>query len=135
MTTADEVRELIVNTYPSDWIQFNSLGTWTFRDDVDLRIESDEKLDGRFEAPWTRQIQAQCQSYSYIVYYGGSPVEFHAIVGVDDFRAHIPMPQDPAGPHQPFTITPYQATLGRIITGDQQTFDAYLNRTGVEIQG
>jgi hypothetical protein len=135
MTTADDVRELITDTQPTDWIQFNSLGAWTFRDDGDLRIESNENLAGRCEASWTYQIQSRCQSYSYIVYYGESPVEYHAIVGVDDFRAHIPMPQEPTAPNQPFTITPYQATLGRIITGDPQTFDAYLSRTGIEIVG
>ena len=135
MTTAEDVRELVSGTYPADWIQFNSEGVWTFRDDVDLRIESSEKLDSRFEAPWTQGIQSRCQSYSYLVYYGDSPVEYHVVVGVDDFRAHIPMPQEPAGPNQPYTITPYQATLGRVITGDGQTFDAYLNRTRIEIRG
>jgi hypothetical protein len=134
MTTVEEVRDLVAGTYPSDWVQFNTMGEWTYRDDVALRIESEEQLDSRFEAPWTHAIQARCQSYGYVVYYGESPVEYHTVIGVDDFRAHVPMPQEPAGPNQPYTITPYQATLGRIITGDQQTFDAYLNRTGVEIR-
>lgn len=126
---------MVAGTYPADWIQFSSLGTWTFRDDVALRVESHEKLDARFEAPWTHNIQSQCQSHGYVVYYDGAPVEYHTVVGVDDFRAHIPLPQEPAGPNQPYTITPYQATLGRVITGDQQTFNAYLNRTGIEIRG
>lgn len=135
MTSASDVRELISGTDSDDWIQFNSMGTWTFREDVDLRIENHEQLESRFTAPWTHQIQSRCQSHGYLVYYGGSPVEYHTVVGVDDFRAYVPMPRDPTGPNQPYTITPYQATIGRIVTGDAQTFDAYLNRTGIEVRG
>lgn len=126
---------MVSDTQPDDWIQFNNMGTWTFRDDVSLRIESHEKLDSQFEAPWTYQIQSQCQHFSYLVYYGESPVEYHSVVSVDDFRAYIPMPRDPPNPNQPFTISPYQATVGRIVTGDSQTFNAYLNQTGIEISG
>lgn len=135
MTDADEIRETIAGSRPEDWVPFADMGIWTSRDDVDLRIARHNQIDPNFRAPWTEGIQAGSQSFSYIVYYGSSPVEYHVIVSVDEFRAHIPMPQDPNGPNQPFTITPYQADLGKIITRDEQTFNAYLNRTGIQIQG
>lgn len=135
VTSVAEVRQTIAESGAADWVQFNNIGTWTYREDVALRLVNHEQLESRFEAPWTAQIQSGCQSFGYLVYYGNSPVEYHVVVAVDDFRAFIPQPQPPNGPNQPFTITPYQATLGRIVTGDDQTFEAYLNRTGIEISG
>jgi hypothetical protein len=135
MTTLEEVQAMVAESGPEEWIPFNDMGTWTYQHDVALRIQRNEQLDANVQAPWTQHLQAASQSYSYLVYYWDSPVEYHTIVSVDNFRAHIPFPQQPEGPDEPFTITPYQGTLGRIITGDGQTFEAYLNNTGIEIQG
>jgi len=148
MTSLDDVRETITGTEHGEWIPFNEMGTWTYRDDVSLRIQRYEQLDSNFQAPWTQHLQSTSQSFGYVVYYGNSPVEYHTIVSVDNFRAHIPLPrqagtQQPAGGQQgqhgqpaggTYAITPYQATLGRIITGDDQTFEAYLSNTGVSVR-
>lgn len=134
MTSLDDVQTMVDESEPSDWIPFSDMGTWTYQHDVSLRIQRHEQLDANVQTQWTQHLQAASQSYSYLVYYRSSPVEYHTIVSVDNFRAHIPFPQQPQGPNEPFTITPYQATLGRIITGDAQTFEAYLNNTGIEIR-
>jgi hypothetical protein len=134
MTGADDVRELAAGSRPEDWIPFADMGVWTSREDVQLRLVRHNQLDAEYRAPWTESIQAGCQSFSYVLYYGNSPVEYHVIVSVDDFRAHVPMPPNAGDPDGPYTVTPYQADLGRIITRDEQTFNAYLNRTGVQIQ-
>lgn len=133
MTGLEDVRERITGSAPEEWIPFSDRGTWTYREDVDVRIQREEQLDPNLQTPWTQGLQAASQSHSYLVYYGSSPVEYHVIASVDNFRAHIPMPRQPDGPDDPFTITPYQATLGRIITGDDQTFEAYLSSTGIEV--
>ena len=142
MTSLDDVQERISGSDHGEWIPFTDMGTWTYRDDVQLRIQRYEQLDSNFQAAWTQHLQATSQSFGYVVYYGDSPVEYHTIVSVDNFRAHIPLPRQVGNPQQPpqgqqggtYTITPYQATLGRIITGDDQTFDAYLSNTGVTVQ-
>ena len=134
MTDRAAIREQIEDSSPADWIPFSDRGTWTFEADVALRIQREEQLDPNLQAPWTQQLQAVSQSFSYLVYYGNSPVEYHAIASVDNFRAHIPMPRQPTEQGEPYTITPYQATLGRIVTGEDQTFEAYLNRTGIEVR-
>lgn len=134
MTSIDEVQSLVGGSDHGEWIPFNDMGTWTYRDDVQLRIQRHEQLDANFQAPWTQHLQANSQRFGYVVYYGDSPVEYHTIVSVDNFRAHIPFPHQPQHGGSTYTITPYQATIGRIITGDDQTFDAYLNNTGVQIQ-
>lgn len=134
MTSYEGVRETVADSDIGDWIPFSEMGTWTYEHDVQLRIVRHEQLQQNFQAPWTAGLQAGSASYGYIVYYGNSPVEYHVVVSVDNYRAHIPQPQQPAGPNRPYTITPYQANLGRIVTGDRETFDAYCNRTGVEVQ-
>lgn len=134
MTALQDVRGTLGQSEPAAWIPFSEMGTWTFRDDVQLRIQRHEQLDPEFEAPWTRNVQGSTQTYGYLVYYGNSPVEYHTIAGVDSFRAHIPLPRQPSDPNQPYTITPYQATVGRIITGNAKTFEAYLDTTGIQVQ-
>jgi len=133
MTALTEIQDRIADSHPSDWISFSDVGTWTYRDDVHLRIQRQEQLNPNLQQPWTQPLQANSQSFSFLVYYGNSPVEYHAIASLDNFRAHVPMPRQPAGPNEPYTITPYQATLGRIITGNEETFRAYLQNTGIEI--
>lgn len=134
MTDLETVQTKIAGSAPGDWIPFADMGTWTYRDDVKLRIQRHEQLDDNLQTQWTQHLQGTSQSYSYLVYYGNSPVEYHTIASVDNFRAHIPVPRQPSGPNQPFTITEYQATLGRIITGDADMFRSYLNNTGIDIQ-
>lgn len=134
MTNLGDIRSMVGNSGPGDWIPFTDMGTWTFSHDVKLRIQRHEQLDANLETPWTQHLQAESQSYSYLIYYGNSPVEYHSIASVDNFRAHIPFPQQPSGPNQPYTISEYQATLGRIITGNPETFRAYLKNTGIEIR-
>jgi hypothetical protein len=124
MTTLEEVQTMVAESRPDEWSPFNDIRTWTYQHDVALRIQRTEQLDANVQAPWTQHLQAASQSYSYLVYYWDSPVEYHTIVSVDNFRAHIPFPQQPQGPSGPFTIT-----------GDAQTFEAYLNNTGMDIQG
>lgn len=134
MTELSEIQSKISGSGPEDWIPFSDMGTWTFRSDVALRIQRNEQLDANLQTPWTQHLQAVSQGYSYLVYYENSPVEYHAIASVDNFRAHIPYPDQPSDPNQPYTISQYQATLGRIITGNEETFQAYLKNTGIEIR-
>jgi hypothetical protein len=134
MTTLGEVQTTIAESAPDDWIQFADMGTWTFRSDVQLRIQRHEQLNANLETPWTQHLQANSQSFSYLAYYGNSPVEYHTIASLDNFRAHVPFPQQPANPNEPYTISPYQATLGKIITGDEDMFRSYLNSTGIEVR-
>jgi hypothetical protein len=134
MTELGEIRSTVANSQTEDWVPFGNLGTWTYSDEVELRIVRGEQLDPNLEVPWTQHLQAASQSFAYHVYYDNSPVEYHEIASVDNFRAHIPLPRPPSNPNEPYTISPYQATVGRIITGDDQTFEAYLNNTGIEIR-
>lgn len=134
MPSADEISDTIEGTGPEDWIPFTDMGVWTYEDDVMLRIQRHEQLEAALQRPWTQHLQAESQSFSYLVYYGNSPVEYHGIASVDNFRAHIPLPAQPSDPNEPYTISEYQATLGRIITGNRETFNAYLKNTGIKIR-
>ena len=133
MTSYEDVREMVVESEFTDWIRFQNLGTWTFQPDVSLRLTQREQL-GQSQQPWTNQFQAQSVRYGYVIYYGNSPVEYHTIVGVDNNRAFVPEPTQPQAPGGDYTITPYQVSLGEIITGDPSTFDSYRSRAGIEIE-
>jgi len=133
MTSYDDVREQVAESELHEWIPFANRGVWTFQPDVTLRLVRENQIDQQYQQPWTNQIQGMNARFGYYLYYGNSPVEYHVIVSVDDGRAHIPEPQ--ADQNGQFTISEYDATLGRIVTGDAETFNAYLSRTGIEVQG
>lgn len=131
MTTADEVRELVRGSEFHEWVPFADKGTWTYQGDVALRIVREVQIDNRYQQPWTSGIQGQNSRWGYYVYYGPSPVGYHVVVSVDDGRAHIPEPgSDGTGG---VSISEYEANIGRIITGDRETFNAYLNRTNIAV--
>jgi len=131
MTTADEVHAIVEGSEFHDWIPFADRGTWTYQGDVALRIVRETQIDNRYQRPWTSQIQGNNARWGYYVYYGPSPVGYHVIVSVDGGRAHIPEPQqDQSGA---VSISEYEANLGRIITGDIETLNAYLNRTNITV--
>lgn len=134
MTSYEDVREMIVDSSFTDWIRFQNLGVWTFQPDVSLRLSQREQL-GQSQQAWTNQFQAQSVRYGYVIFYDNSPIEYHTVVGVDNNRAFVPEPSQPQSPSGNFAITPYQASLGKIITGDPGTFDSYLSRAGIVVQG
>lgn len=134
MTGVQEIQEKVAGSGPGEWVPFTDMGVWTYEDDVKLRIQRHEQLEADLQRPWTQHLQAPSQSFSYLIYYGNSPVEYHSIASVDNFRAHIPFPAQPSNPNEPYTISEYQATLGRIITGNVETFNAYLKNTGIKIR-
>jgi len=51
MTELGDVRSKIANSQTADWIPFGNLGTWTYGDEVELRIQRGEQLDPNLEVP------------------------------------------------------------------------------------
>lgn len=133
MTSYREIREVVSASDLGDWIGFQARGTWTYRDDVSLRIVRENRIDSGYQQPWTRGIQGANARFGYYVYYDSSPVEYHVVVSVDDGRAHIPEPAHQGG--NAYSVPEYEANIGRIITGDVDTFQAYLNQTPIAVQG
>lgn len=130
MPSAQEVTETVAESAFHEWIHFANRGTWTYQPDVSLRLSREEQIDSRYRQPWTQGIQGSNARYGYYVFYDDSPVAYHVVVSVDDGRAHIP---EPRGGDDEFTITAEEANIGRIITGDVDTFTAYLNRTPITV--
>ncbi|QGN07304.1 hypothetical protein Hrd1104_08300 [Halorhabdus sp. CBA1104] len=133
MTSRNDIHESVAESAYHEWIRFDGLGVWTYQPQVEIRLEREGQL-GTVQQPWTNGFQATSTRHEYVLYYGDSPVEYHTIVGVDDSRAFVPDPQQPQSPGGTYSITPYQATLGEIVTGDVETFNAYLNRAGIVVQ-
>jgi hypothetical protein len=133
MTSYDDVRAMVAESTYTDWIRFANRGTWTYQPDVSLRLVRENQIDQQYQQPWTNQIQGMNARFGYYLYYDSSPVEYHVIVSIDDGRAHIPEPTPPQSGGQ-YTISEYEGVLGRIVTGDAETFNAYLSRTGIDVR-
>ena len=132
MTSYREIREVVSGSDLGDWIGFQGRGTWTYRDDVSLRIVREDQIDSGYQQPWTRGIQGVNARFGYYVYYGSSPIEYHVVVSIDDGRAHIPEPTHQGG--NAYSVSEYAANIGRIISGDADTFQAYMNQTPIAVQ-
>lgn len=132
MPNSQDIREMVGDSEYHEWIRFANRGTWTYQPDVSLRISREEQIDSQYHQPWTNGIQGSNARFGYYVFYDNSPVEYHVVVSVDDGRAHIPEPRQPQNGGD-YVVGGYEANIGRIITGDVETFNAYLNQTPVTV--
>ncbi|MUV89345.1 hypothetical protein GJ629_05045 [Halapricum sp. CBA1109] len=130
MPSYEELRSVVVDSAFDEWIRFGRLGTWTYQQDVALRLVQQEQL-GPAQEPWATQFQAPSTRYGYVFYYGNSPIEYHTVVGLDNDRAFVPEPQQ--APDGSLSITPYQRLVGEIITGDPGSVESYCNRAGIAV--
>lgn len=92
----NDVMEILKNSSQSDWIFDDSKGSYTYRDDLNLRIqrkEIDFNLDKFAGEDWaTKHPDSVAYKSIYEIYYNSSYVERKTLVLVDGLRATLPMP-------------------------------------------
>lgn len=98
----DDIKKKMRASTASDWIFNDELGAYTFKDDVNLRMQRSEidRDRDRFQGEaWAeRHPDPNAFRVTYTVYYGQSYLEDHLLVSVDGHRATLPLPK--SGTHQ-----------------------------------
>ena len=128
-------------------IEYNLTKTFTYSGDVNIRLEKQGVEKESFTEPWTEKYSDtdSTQSYHYGLYYGSSIVDTFVIVGVDGFRAFIPLPDRKfigedlgAGNLDPdafeYSLDRYHYRVGKIITQDAEVYSDKLNTGGIDIK-
>jgi len=126
-----EVQQAIKNSAASDWIFSDERGAYTYKGDVNLRIERSEVDCDRdcFEGEeWAeRHPDKKAYRVTYTVYYGQSYLEDHLLVSVDGHRATLPLPK--AGS----TEVPPDAYHFASLVDQHNTLDEYMDRARLVI--
>ena len=92
--TSNDVQNILMTTDSSNWIFNDEKGSYTYRDDLCLRIQRREyDFSQTFNEPWaTNHSDSQAHRVEYDVFYNNSFVKNVSLVSVDGGRATIPMP-------------------------------------------
>ncbi|MDA3441288.1 hypothetical protein MJ046_13105 [Acinetobacter bereziniae] len=127
----NDIQNILNQGNPNDWLYFDELGVFTYKNDVNLRIT--RSRDGRntpFNEPWAvSHPDPNATRVFFTVYYGQSPVYQEMLVDVDGYRATLPLPD----------ITTNQVPLhayrfASIVNGSHgNRLDEYLQRAGLSV--
>ncbi|ENX19381.1 hypothetical protein F892_03549 [Acinetobacter vivianii] len=115
-----------------DWLYFDNLGIYTYKNDVNLRIvRSRDERNTPFNEPWAvGHPDRNATRVFFTVYYGQSPVYDKMLVDVDGYRATLPLP-DLTTMQVPF----FEYQFASIINGSHgNRLDEYLRRSGLTIR-
>ena len=118
-----EVEKILATSKKDDWIVNDGLGAFTYKKDLNLRIErADDDRD--FNEPWAIKFpDKNARAINYRVFYNNSFVEEKMLVAVDGFRATLPLPKS----SQDLSVNKSDVNFARIVDVGTQ-FDNYLNR-------
>lgn len=124
----DEVEKILNTSEKKDWIANDELGTFTYKKDLNLRIErsSDDRI---FTESWATNFpDKNARAIDYKVFYNNSFVDEKMLVSVDGARATLPLPKSP----DDLTVTKSKVNFAKIVdTGNQ--FEEYLKRSELKI--
>jgi len=131
--THSELIKTIVGSEPTDWLHDDQRGIYTYKSDLNIRIERKEKEVGdsrKFEGEDWAVKHADPNAFRVIceIYYGSSFVEERMLVAVDGYRAILPLPE-----FQKTTIPLEEYRFARIIDQDRR-IDEYIQRSGLEVK-
>ena len=125
-----DLMETIRNSDSTDWLYNDPKRVYTYRHDVDIRVEVRDALEHQrsFTAEWAnKHPDPSAYRQHYDIYYRASIVESFMLVGVDGARAFLPLPEPGTT-----TVPPNSYELARCVD-DQNTLDEYIERSGLTV--
>ena len=128
--TYDTLTQAILNSSFADWLYDDTRGIYTLKSNLDIRIERREPSEGsaEFHEPWANEHpDPNAERLYYDIYYGASLVESFMLVGVDGFRAYLPLPSGTT------TAVPKRAYLLARAVDHLGTLDEYLQRSKLTV--
>lgn len=128
--TYDELIQIILNSSFPAWLYDDTRGIYTFKSDLHIRIERREPSEGsaEFHEEWANNhSDPNAERMYYDIYYAASLVESFMLVGVDGFRAYLPLPKAQT------SIVPQRAYLLARAVDHIGTLDEYLQRSKLTV--
>lgn len=125
-----DVEGILATSSQDDWIVDDESGSFTYKNDLNLRIERADYDSFRpFNEPWAvNHPDPSAKAIEYTVKYGASFVEKQTLVSVDGHRATLPMPKSIDN----LVVKKSDVNFAKIVNiGDQ--VDEYLKRSNLRI--
>lgn len=86
-----QLDSILTSTAGNDWEYDDKTVSYTYKDDVCLRIQEDIDTN-EFDEPWVKTFSAPATISDYVIYYNSSILRRYKIIAVDGGRALLPMP-------------------------------------------
>jgi hypothetical protein len=129
----EDLMTTIRNSRANNWLYNDERGIYTLRADLDIRIQrrDDEEPAALrdFREEWANQHpDPSAKRCVFDIYYRDSWVETFMLIGVDGFRAYLPLPNVRT------KVIPFdQYSLARAIDS-LGTLDEYIERSGLTVE-
>lgn len=129
--TYNELEKAIRNSTKADWLFNDERGIYTFKNDLNLRIQRKEinfDFDRFGGEDWaTHHPDPIAYRETYEIYYGASFVKEKLLVSVDGHRATLPLPRINT------TIVSYEDYHFAEIVDQLNTLSEYMERAGLKV--
>ena len=87
-----ELESILDNSTKIDWISNDETGDFTYKNDVNLRIER-RNVDREYKMGWSDNLPDPSTAlYEYVVKYNNSYIKTYLLVSVDGARVTLPVP-------------------------------------------
>ena len=126
-----EVKKILATSSQNEWIVDDESGSFTYKNDLNLRIERDDFDNYRsFNESWaTNHPDSSAKAADFTVKYGASFVDKHTLVSVDGHRATLPMPESPDRKY----VSKEEVNFAKIVDIGGRV-DEYLKRSKLEVK-
>jgi len=126
-----EVNNILATSSQNEWIVDDETGSFTYKDDLNLRIERAEyDKSNSFNEDWaTGHPDSLAEKVNYTVKYGSSFIARKTLVSVDGGRATLPMPDVKTKK----IVSSDDMNFAKIVDVGDRT-DEYIERSGLTVQ-
>lgn len=126
-----KVNDILANSAQDEWIVDDETGSFTYKEDLNLRIEREPyDLRRNFNEEWaTKHPDTEAKTVNYTIKYGSSFVARETLVSVDGGRAILPMPDVETKKN----VSQEDMNFTRIVDINGKA-DEYLKKSGLKIK-
>ncbi|WP_372887773.1 hypothetical protein [Psychrobacter sp.] len=126
----NDLKKILATSSQDEWIVDDETGSFTYKNDLNLRIERAEYDTYRnFDEPWaTKHPDSSSKAVEYTVKYGSSFIERHTLVSVDGHRATLPIPKS----INDLRVKPSEVNFARIVDMGNRV-EEYLRRSNIVV--
>lgn len=127
----DELIKKILNSKKEDWIPFDELGIWVFKDDLLISIQDESPAPREyFYEEWaTKHPDQNAYQMRFFIKYANNPIADIYAADVDGGRAIIPYPD-----LETKCIDKFHNKIGEIVNSDITRYHEYIERSGLTYQ-
>ncbi len=125
----DEITRILAESSREDWVRTEELKNCVYKEDVNLRIESDFDSAEPFSESWATKLpDSNARTVEYAVWYRETQIKKKTLVSVDGFRADLPMPKSATE----LVVDSAGVNFARIVT-ITDTVGKYLEKCGFSV--